>query len=95
MARLVRSSHERWDGVGYPDGLLGLQLYSVRRERAQDVPGTLRRVRELGSRTSLLAPVWYAGSFAIGVLAGISGDRTSLGFVEETEKVRPSYLRQE
>lgn len=45
-----------------------------------------QRVRELGSRTSLLAPVWYAGSFAIGALAGLAGDRTSLGFVAETEK---------
>lgn len=45
-----------------------------------------QRVRELGSRTSLLAPVWYAGSFAIGALAGLAGDRNSLGFVAETEK---------
>ena len=51
-----------------------------------------RRVRELGSRTSLLAPVWYAGSFAIGALAGLSGDRTSLGFVEETEKQVVEHL---
>jgi ubiquinone biosynthesis monooxygenase Coq7 len=44
------------------------------------------RVRELDSRTSLLAPLWYAGSFAIGALAGLAGDRTSLGFVAETER---------
>jgi len=49
-------------------------------------------VKELDSRTSLLAPVWYAGSFAIGALAGISGDRTSLGFVEETEKQVVEHL---
>lgn len=45
-----------------------------------------QRVRELGDRTSLLAPVWYAGSFAIGALAGLAGDRNSLGFVAETER---------
>jgi len=44
------------------------------------------RVRELDDRTSLLAPLWYAGSFAIGALAGLAGDRNSLGFVAETEK---------
>jgi 3-demethoxyubiquinol 3-hydroxylase len=51
-----------------------------------------RRVRELDSRTSLLAPLWYAGSFAIGALAGLSGDRTSLGFVDETEKQVCAHL---
>jgi ubiquinone biosynthesis monooxygenase Coq7 len=45
-----------------------------------------QRVRELDDRTSLLAPLWYAGSFAIGALAGLAGDRNSLGFVAETEK---------
>jgi len=44
------------------------------------------RVRELDDRTSLLAPFWYAGSFAIGAIAGLAGDRNSLGFVAETEK---------
>ncbi len=43
------------------------------------------RLRELESRTSLLNPVWYAGSFAIGAVAGLVGDRWSLGFVAETE----------
>ena len=44
------------------------------------------RVKELGSHTSLLNPFWYAGSFAIGALAGAAGDKWSLGFVAETEK---------
>ena len=45
-----------------------------------------RRLKELGGRTSLLNPVWYAGSFAIGAVAGLAGDRWNLGFVAETEK---------
>lgn len=45
-----------------------------------------RRLKELGGRTSLLNPVWYAGSFAIGTVAGLAGDRWSLGFVAETER---------
>ncbi len=44
-----------------------------------------QRLRQLGGRTSLLAPLWYAGSFAIGTAAGLAGDRWSLGFVKETE----------
>ena len=43
------------------------------------------RLEELGSRPSRLDPLWYAGSFAIGVAAGLAGDRVSLGFLAETE----------
>ena len=51
------------------------------------------RLRELGGRTSLLNPLWYAGSFAIGALAGALGSGTSLGFVAETERQVESHLR--
>ncbi|MEW6353757.1 MAG: 2-polyprenyl-3-methyl-6-methoxy-1,4-benzoquinone monooxygenase [Pseudomonadota bacterium] len=44
-----------------------------------------RRIEELGGRTSVLNPLWYAGSFVIGALAGRAGDKWSLGFVAETE----------
>ena len=43
------------------------------------------RLDELGSRPSLLDPVWYAGSFALGAVSGLAGDRWSLGFLAETE----------
>lgn len=46
---------------------------------------TEERIRALGTHTTLLAPLWYAGSFAIGALAGLAGDKWSLGFVAETE----------
>jgi 3-demethoxyubiquinol 3-hydroxylase len=68
------------------------QMLAAARDETDHLAWCERRVKELGSRTSLLAPVWYAGSFAIGVLAGISGDRTSLGFVEETEKQVVEHL---
>lgn len=45
-----------------------------------------QRVSELGQRTSLLNPLWYLGSLAIGALAGKAGDKWSLGFVAETER---------
>jgi ubiquinone biosynthesis monooxygenase Coq7 len=52
-----------------------------------------QRLRELNGRTSVLNPIWYAGSFAIGALAGILGDRMSLGFIAETEKQVEAHLR--
>ena len=51
-----------------------------------------KRIGELGDRKSLLNPLWYAGSFAIGALAGIAGDKWSLGFVVETERQVESHL---
>jgi ubiquinone biosynthesis monooxygenase Coq7 len=45
-----------------------------------------QRVEELGQHRSRLSPVWYFGSLAIGAVAGIAGDRWSLGFVAETER---------
>lgn len=51
-----------------------------------------QRLRELDGHPSYLAPFWYAGSFLIGTLAGLAGDRWSLGFVEETEKQVSEHL---
>ena len=51
------------------------------------------RLSELGEGPSKLDPLWYAGSFAIGALAGLAGDRWSLGFVEETERQVSEHLR--
>jgi ubiquinone biosynthesis monooxygenase Coq7 len=53
---------------------------------------TEERIRELGGHTSYLNPLWYAGSFAIGALAGVIGDKWSLGFVAETEKQVVKHL---
>jgi ubiquinone biosynthesis monooxygenase Coq7 len=52
-----------------------------------------QRLRELNGRTSLLNPLWYVGSFAIGAVAGVFGDRASLGFIAETEKQVEAHLR--
>ncbi len=52
------------------------------------------RLRELDSRPSVLNPLWYAGSFAIGALAGLAGDRWSLGFVRETENQVEAHLQE-
>jgi len=51
------------------------------------------RLKELDSRPSVLNPLWYAGSFAIGAAAGIAGDDWSLGFVKETENQVEAHLQ--
>jgi len=51
------------------------------------------RVTELGSHTSYLNPLWYAMSFGIGAVAGLAGDKWSLGFVAETEKQVCDHLQ--
>jgi ubiquinone biosynthesis monooxygenase Coq7 len=51
-----------------------------------------QRLAELGGRPSLLNPLWYAGSFGLGALAGLAGDRSSLGFVAETERQVVAHL---
>jgi 3-demethoxyubiquinol 3-hydroxylase len=52
-----------------------------------------QRLQELRGRTSILNPLWYLCSFAIGAVAGVLGDRASLGFIAETEKQVESHLR--
>lgn len=50
------------------------------------------RIQELGGRKSLLNPLWYAGSFGLGTVAGLLGDRWNLGFLAETEKQVGAHL---
>jgi len=50
------------------------------------------RLDELGARPSVLDPFWYAGSFALGVVSGLAGDRWSMGFLVETEKQVEHHL---
>ena len=50
------------------------------------------RITELGGRTSLLNPIWYAGSVGLGTIAGLIGDKWSLGFLEETENQVEQHL---
>jgi ubiquinone biosynthesis monooxygenase Coq7 len=62
------------------------------REEEDHLAWTQQRLVELGSTTSYANPLWYAGSFAIGLLASIGGDRTNLGFVVETERQVEEHL---
>ncbi|MFZ4623831.1 MAG: 2-polyprenyl-3-methyl-6-methoxy-1,4-benzoquinone monooxygenase [Rhodoferax sp.] len=61
-------------------------------EETDHLAWTEQRLKELGGRTSLLNPLWYAGAFGIGLLAGRLGDRVSLAFVVETENQVEAHL---
>src|SRR5687767_2988771 len=67
-------------------------LEQAAREETEHLAWTERRIEELGGRKSLLNPAWYAGSFAIGALAGLAGDRWNLGFLAETERQVVAHL---
>jgi ubiquinone biosynthesis monooxygenase Coq7 len=68
------------------------QMQQAAREETDHLAWTQQRLTELGARPSLLNPLWYAGSFAIGLVAGRAGDPTSLGFVVETERQVEQHL---
>lgn len=67
-------------------------LARAAREEEDHLAWSAGRVRELGGRLSVLNPLWYAGSFAIGALAGALGDRWNLAFLAETERQVEEHL---
>lgn len=100
-ARLMRVNHtgEVCAQALYQGQALTARLDGVRRRMEQAAAEENdhllwceQRVRELGQRTSLLNPLFYAGAFAIGAVAGKIGDRWSLGFVAETEHQVVAHL---
>lgn len=68
------------------------QFEQAGQEELDHLAWTAERVADLGTHTSRLAPLWWAGAFAWGSLAGLSGDRRSLGFVVETERQVEAHL---
>ncbi len=75
------------------DPAVGTAMRASAAEETDHLAWCEQRLGELGGRTSLLNPLWYAGSFSIGAVAGAFGDRTSLGFIAETERQVESHLR--
>lgn len=76
------------------DAALAARLDAAAREETDHLAWTEQRLRDLGARPSLLNPLWYAGAFGIGLLAGrLGGDATSLGFVVETERQVERHLQ--
>jgi len=68
------------------------QMVAAARDEGDHLAWCHDRLEELGARPSLLGPLWYAGSVAIGALAGAAGDRISLGFMAETERQVEGHL---
>jgi ubiquinone biosynthesis monooxygenase Coq7 len=76
------------------DPALQAKLSEASREETDHLAWTQQRLDELNDRPSLLNPLWYAGSFAIGFAAGkLGGDKISLGFVVETERQVEAHLQ--
>jgi ubiquinone biosynthesis monooxygenase Coq7 len=67
-------------------------LEEAAREEEDHLAWSEERIRELGGRTSLLNPLWYAGSLAMGATAGVFGDRWNLAFLAETEHQVEEHL---
>ncbi len=78
--------------LGTSDPALRQQFDHAAREETDHLAWTEQRLKELGGRTSLLNPLWYAGAFGIGLLAARAGDKISLGFVVETERQVEHHL---
>lgn len=101
VARLMRINHtgEVCAQALYQGQALTARLPETRkrlersaREENDHLAWCEERLEELGDRKSLLNPIWYAGSFALGALAGLAGDTWSLGFVVETERQVEDHL---
>ncbi|RYX89976.1 MAG: 2-polyprenyl-3-methyl-6-methoxy-1,4-benzoquinone monooxygenase [Comamonadaceae bacterium] len=74
------------------DPVLRQHLLEASDEETDHLAWTRQRLDELDARPSLLNPLWYAGAFGLGLVAGRLGDRISLGFVVETERQVESHL---
>lgn len=75
-----------------PDATLRAHFTRACAEETDHLAWTQARLNELGARTSVLNPLWYAGAFGIGLLAGRLGNAVSLGFVVETERQVEAHL---
>ena len=68
-------------------------LLEAGREEQDHLAWCHERLDELGARPSVLTPIWYAGAFTLGLIAGGAGDRISLGFIAETEKQVEAHIK--
>jgi ubiquinone biosynthesis monooxygenase Coq7 len=67
-------------------------LEQASKEETEHLAWCEKRIHELGGRTSLFNPIWYAGSFTLGAIAGALGDKWNLGFLAETERQVGAHL---
>ncbi len=67
-------------------------LQQASKEETEHLAWCEKRIHALGGHTSFLNPLWYAGSFTLGVIAGAIGDKWNLGFLAETEHQVGAHL---
>ena|ERR1700685_4326237 len=100
--RLMRVNHSgevaaqalyRGQALTSRDAAVSAAMQHAAAEETDHLAWCEQRLRELKGRSSVLNPLWYAGSYAIGALAGVWGRGASLGFVAETERQVESHLR--
>jgi ubiquinone biosynthesis monooxygenase Coq7 len=101
-ARLMRVNHSgevaaqalyQGQALTARDPLVKSAMQQAAAEEIDHLAWCEQRLKELKGQTSLLNPLWYFGSLALGAFAGALGDRASLGFIAETEKQVESHLR--
>jgi 3-demethoxyubiquinol 3-hydroxylase len=78
--------------LGATNAVLKKSLLDAAQEELDHLAWTAQRLRELGGRQSVLNPLWYGGSFGLGLIAGRLGPELSLGFVQETEHQVEAHL---
>jgi 3-demethoxyubiquinol 3-hydroxylase len=74
------------------DGTVRKSLERAAAEETEHLAWTAQRIDELGGRVSVLNPFFYTGSFAIGALSGLLGDKWNMGFLAETERQVEGHL---
>jgi 3-demethoxyubiquinol 3-hydroxylase len=102
-ARLMRVNHSgevaaqalyQGQALTARDPAVKLAMNQAAAEETDHLAWCEQRLSELRGRPSVLNPLWYLGSYAIGAVAGALGDRTSLGFIAETERQVEAHLHQ-
>ena len=100
-ARLMRVNHSgevcaqalyRSQALTARSDVLKKRMVQAAREENDHLRWCEDRIETLGGKKSLLNPIWYAGSFALGAVAGLIGDRWNLGFLAETERQVEKHL---
>jgi ubiquinone biosynthesis monooxygenase Coq7 len=100
-ARLMRINHcgeisaqalYRAQALLAQDEVTAAMMHECATEEIDHLAWCEERVSALGGRLSYLRPVWYVGSFMIGLAAGLAGDKYNLGFIDETERQVEAHL---
>jgi ubiquinone biosynthesis monooxygenase Coq7 len=101
-ARLMRVNHSgevcaqalyRSQALTARSDALKKHMIQAAREENDHLQWCEHRIKTLGGKKSLLNPIWYAGSFAFGAVAGLIGDQWNLGFLAETERQVEMHLK--